>query len=82
MGIPSLSPRSGVPGFQAANDELAKGGMRVLGRLEIPGFLPRDLSQDLERDLTFIGLVGLMDPPRAAVRPAVETCKRAGIRPV
>ncbi len=69
--------------IQAANDELAKGGMRVLGvALRFLDSLPRDLSQDLERDLTFIGLVGLMDPPRAAVRPAVETCKRAGIRPV
>ncbi len=69
--------------IQAANDELAKGGMRVLGvALKFLDSLPRDLSQDLERDLTFIGLVGLMDPPRAAVRPAVETCKRAGIRPV
>jgi Ca2+-transporting ATPase len=69
--------------IQAANDELAKGGMRVLGvALKLSDSLPSDLSQDLERDLTFIGLVGLMDPPRAAVRPAVETCKRAGIRPV
>jgi Ca2+-transporting ATPase len=69
--------------IQAANDELAKGGMRVLGvALRFLDSLPRDLSQDLEKDLTFIGLVGLMDPPRAAVRPAVETCKRAGIRPV
>jgi Ca2+-transporting ATPase len=69
--------------IQAANDELAKGGMRVLGvALRFLDSMPRDLSQDLERDLTFIGLVGLMDPPRAAVRPAMETCKRAGIRPV
>jgi Ca2+-transporting ATPase len=57
--------------------------MRVLGvALKLSDSLPGDLSQDLERDLTFIGLVGLLDPPRAAVRPAVQTCKRAGIRPV
>jgi len=69
--------------IQAANDDLAKNGMRVLGVgyriLESP---PKDPSEDLEKDLIFIGLFGLMDPPRAAVRPAVETCKRAGIRPV
>ena len=69
--------------IQAANDDLAKGGMRVLGvACRFLDSLPKDPSQDLEKDLTFIGLVGLMDPPRAAVRPAVETCKRAGIRPV
>jgi Ca2+-transporting ATPase len=69
--------------IQAANDDLAKNGMRVLGvalrPLDSP---PGNPSQELEKGLTFIGLVGLMDPPRAAVRPAVETCKRAGIRPV
>ncbi len=69
--------------IQAANDELAKGGMRVLGiALRFLDLPPKNLSQDLEKGLTFIGLVGLMDPPRAEVRPAVETCKRAGIRPV
>jgi Ca2+-transporting ATPase len=69
--------------IQSVNDELAKGGMRVLGiALKALDSPPADPTQDLEKDLTFIGLVGLMDPPRAAVRPAVETCKKAGIRTV
>ncbi len=37
---------------------------------------------DVERELTFLGLVGMMDPPRAGVREAVATCARAGIRAV
>ncbi len=40
------------------------------------------VEEDVERELTFLGLVGMMDPPRAGVKEAVETCKRAGIRAV
>ena len=39
-------------------------------------------AEEVERELTFLGLVGMMDPPRAGVREAVATCKRAGIRAV
>src|SRR5581483_11973311 len=39
---------------------------------------PRE--EDVERDLTFLGLAGLQDPPRAEAREAVQKCKRAGIR--
>jgi Ca2+-transporting ATPase len=41
-----------------------------------------DDGDRVEHELTFLGLVGLMDPPRAGVREAVATCKRAGIRAV
>ncbi len=37
---------------------------------------------DVERELTFLGLVGMMDPPRQGVKEAVATCKAAGIRAV
>jgi Ca2+-transporting ATPase len=70
--------------IRAAGERLAGDGMRVLGvtcrRLDSTP-VPADAGR-LEHDLTFLGLIGLMDPPRAAVRPAVATCKAAGIRPV
>ena len=68
----------------AANDRLAGQGQRVLG----VAFRPLDEAPDkadeagLERQMTFIGLVGMIDPPRPEVREAVQMAKAAGIRPV
>jgi Ca2+-transporting ATPase len=63
------------------NEEMASKGVRVLG------FAYRDdkkpiLPEEAERDLIFIGLVGLKDPPRDEARDAVSQCRDAGIRPV
>jgi Ca2+-transporting ATPase len=38
--------------------------------------------ENLERELTFIGLVGMIDPVRPEVLPAINKCRRAGIRPI
>ena len=72
----------------AANDRLASDGMRVLGmayRTLDAATAPAtaaDDSIDIETDLTILGLVGIIDPPRPEVRDAVSTCATAGIRVV
>jgi len=68
----------------AANDRLAQDGQRVLGVTFRPlSAQPVKADEaDLEREVTFIGLVGMMDPPRPEVKGSVQTCKTAGIRPV
>jgi len=68
----------------AANDALAQEGQRVLGVVFRPlSEIPADVCEDeLERDMTFVGLIGMIDPPRSEVKAAVQTCKMAGIRPI
>jgi len=66
------------------NEALAANALRVLGVAFRPlKQVPADLHPDeVERDFVFIGLLGMIDPARPEVRPAVQTARRAGIRSV
>ena len=63
------------------NDGMAHAGLRVLALAGArPETAPGGTAEEVERDLTFFGLVGMMDPPRPEVAEAVAKCHRAGIR--
>jgi Ca2+-transporting ATPase len=66
------------------NDRLAANGMRVLGVAFrcVEEDLIRKGPHDLENDLAFVGMIGMIDPPRPEAAAAVKTCKAAGILPM
>ena len=64
-------------------NKMSAEALRVLGfAVRSVSEVPEDESCDLESDLTFVGVVGMIDPPRKEVIQAVETCHTAGIRVV
>jgi Ca2+-transporting ATPase len=66
----------------AANDNYARGALRVLAlaRRELPPRTGTYTAEGVEQDLTFLGLMAMMDPPRPQVEKAVQTCREANIR--
>jgi Ca2+-transporting ATPase len=66
------------------NNRLASRGLRVLGFASKPlsELPPENSEDDSERELVWLGLVGMLDAPRPEVRDAVAKCRTAGIRPV
>jgi len=65
-------------------DQMSEAALRVLavGYKEID-IVPEVLtSEELENGLTFMGLVGMIDPPRPEAKDAVAVCRKAGIKPV
>lgn len=65
----------------AANAAMAERALRVLA-LAYREASPDEPLSKLEQDLVFVGLVGMMDPPRAESKAAVAQCRSAGIKPV
>ena len=66
------------------NEDMSRNALRVLavGYKEIEVIPAESTSEELENGLTFMGLVGMIDPPRPEAKAAVETCRKAGIKPV
>jgi Ca2+-transporting ATPase len=58
--------------------DMARQALRVLGI----AFKPHATVEDAERDMTFLGLVGMIDPPRPEAKTAMHTCEQAGIKVV
>jgi Ca2+-transporting ATPase len=67
------------------NEEMASNALRVLGIAYkfLPGIDPYAISEErIEEGLTFIGLAGMIDPPREEAKEANQKCQRAGIKTV
>ncbi|MGF7399375.1 calcium-transporting P-type ATPase, PMR1-type [Thermoanaerobacterium thermosaccharolyticum] len=66
------------------NEKMGNNALRVLAiSYKNTDDIPERLSSDdVEKDLIFIGLLGMIDPPREEVKDSVKICKMAGIKPV
>ena len=66
------------------NKNMAGKALRVLGAAlrHWDNFPPESSPENLEKELTFIGLTGMIDPVRPEAKAAIEECRQAGIRPI
>lgn len=66
------------------NDQMSKSALRVLAvAYKIIDKIPQELtSEEIENGLVFMGLVGMIDPPRPEAKEAVRVCREAGIKPI
>ncbi|ANE47470.1 ATPase [Paenibacillus swuensis] len=68
----------------AANEGMARSALRVLGLAyrDLKSHDRVSTEDDVENGLIFVGLTGMIDPPRREVKDAIATCRRAGIKTV
>lgn len=73
-----------IRSIEKANSSMADKALRVLGvAFKDIKTLPGEINTDtVENNLTFVGLIGMIDPPREEATEAVHLCKKAGIKPV
>lgn len=69
-------------GILEQNEDFAQDALRVLGFAYKPVDNAEDSAEDIETNMVFLGLQGMIDPPRSEVRDAVEDCRNAGIHVV
>ena len=75
----------GRAAIRTANEGLAAQALRTLGvatRTLPEDALPDEATEALEVELVFLGLIGMIDPPRLEARDAVAQARKAGIRPI
>ncbi len=80
-GIKEPITKRHLDAIEKENQRCANNGLRVLG-FAYKGYRGNQVTLEDEHDLTFIGLVSLMDPPRIESQDAVAKCKIAGIKPI
>jgi magnesium-transporting ATPase (P-type) len=74
-----LTPQDRRDLLQAQND-MAQRGLRVLALAYKEVETPEATLAQAESNLSFLGITGMIDPPRPEVAPAIENCHRAGIQ--
>ena len=70
--------------IEKLNSQMAEKALRVIAvAYKDLNIMPNNLnSENIEKELIFVGLIGMIDPPREGVKEAVSTCRRAGIKTV
>ena len=79
--VRAITPED-IEKIEAQNQSFSREGLRVLGFAYKAVSAEEELSLEDENNLTFLGLIAMMDPPREESMAAVAECKRAGIRPI
>ena len=83
--LPKITKTAGeVDKIKNVANEMSAEALRVLAIAykEIPTFENGMTSEDLEKELLFLGLTGMIDPPREEVKASIAQCKKAGIQTI